>query len=73
MVVQMPCPDKDHVFAASSVENAHTALQEVQAWAAGNGYRLTQPCHPYTVYHEDHSIREWVLLERAAAQTKDAG
>ena len=64
MVVQMPCPDTTRVFAASSSDNEEQARQEVQTWADGNGYRLSQPGRPFTIYHANQPGREWALLER---------
>ncbi len=66
MVYQMPCPDKAHVFAASSVENNEKARREVQAWASGHGYQRPQVENVFTVFRSGVQAREWVLLEREA-------
>lgn len=66
MIYQMPCPDKAHVFAASSVENNEKARREVQVWASGHGYRRPQTENVFTVYRSGVSTREWVFLERDA-------
>ena len=63
MVVQMPCPGKTQIFAASSVVNQEYARREVKLWADGHGYRLAQPDRPFTIYHEGQADREWTLLE----------
>ncbi len=63
MVVQMPCPGKTQIFAASSVANQEHARREVQLWADGHGYRLAQPDRPFTIYHDGQAAREWSLLE----------
>ena len=70
MVVQMPCPGKARVFAASSFDDEELARQELQSWASRNGYRLTQPGRPFTIYHADHSAREWTLLERQVTRLR---
>ena len=69
MVYQMPCPDKAHVFAASSVDDEEQARQEVQAWASGNGYRIASMGNTFTVFGGGSRTREWVLLERARAKS----
>jgi len=69
MIVQLRCPDKAHVFAASSIENEEQARLEVLRWAIGHGYRLVQPSRPFIIYHDDRSVREWVLLERAVTDS----
>jgi hypothetical protein len=66
MVLQMPCPDKARVFVASSVENREQARQEMRLWANDQGYRFAPKDRTFTVYRQDATPREWVLLERAA-------
>lgn len=66
MVLQMPCPNKARVFAASSVENEEQARQEVQRWASEQGYRPAPESRTFTIYRQDSEPREWVLLERTA-------
>ena len=68
MVYQMPCPGKNGVFVASSIPSPEQALQELQHWAAGNGYRIAAVRRSFTVYSAEQQPREWVLLERAADQ-----
>ncbi len=67
MVYQMPCPDNAHLFAASSVENEEQARQELELWASGHGYRIAQEAETFTIFRGSNQPREWVLLERAAA------
>ena len=64
MVYQMPCPDRAHVFAASSVENEEQARGEVRAWADENGYRAEAAKRTFTTFRGGSQPREWTLLER---------
>lgn len=65
MVYQMPCPDRAHVFVASSVENEEQARKEVRAWARGNGYKEASD-RTFTTFQGGLRSREWTLLERGA-------
>lgn len=65
MVYQMPGPGSQGVFAASSDANPDQARQELQDWAAGNGYRIADAARAITVYGRDQQPRQWVLLEQA--------
>ncbi len=68
VVYQMPCPGKNGVFVASSIPSPEQALQELQHWAAGNGYRIAAVRRSFTVYSGERQPREWVLLERSQAE-----
>lgn len=69
MVCQMPCPDRAHVFVASSVENEEQGRREVQSWANGNGYQVAASSHTFTTFRGGCRPREWTLLERGAAKS----
>ena len=69
MVYQMPCPDKAHVFAASSVEDEEQARREVESWASGNGFQVAESSQTFTTFRGGSRSREWILLERAAAKS----
>lgn len=66
MVVQLPYPDKSHVFVASNAENEEQADREVRLWAAGHNYQRQRADRTFTIYKPNVRPREWVLLERAA-------
>ena len=70
MVYQMPCPGSKGVFAASSEPNPEQARQDLQDWAAGNGYRVAEAARAFTVYGRDQQPRQWVLLERAGISAR---
>ena len=63
MVYQMPCPGSKDVFVASSYINPEQAHQDLQRWAAGNGYRLAEAARAFTVYGHDQQPRQWLLME----------
>ena len=69
-LLKCPVPGKARVFAASSFDDEEQARQELQTWATGHGYRLAQPSRPFTIYHADHSAREWMLLEREVTRLR---
>ena len=64
MVLQMPLPQKGRMFIASSDENQEKARCEVRGWARGNGYARPEAEKTFTVFSQDASAREWVLLEQ---------
>lgn len=70
MVYQMPGPGSKGVFVASSEPNPDQARQELQGWAAGNGYRMAEAARAFTVYGRDQQPRQWVLLERAGVSAR---
>ena len=70
MVYQMPCPGSKGVFAASSEPNPEQARQDLQDWAAGNGYRIADAARAFTVYGRDQQPRQWVLLEQAGVSAR---
>ncbi len=70
MVYQMPCPGSKGVFVASSEPNPDHARQELQGWAAGNGYRLAEAARAFTVYGRDQQPRQWVLLEQGQPESR---
>ena len=70
MVYQMPCPGSKGIFVASSYANPDQAQQELQGWAAGNGYRFAGADRAFTVYGHDQQPRQWVLMERGQNEIK---
>ena len=64
MVLQMPCPEKQFVFVASSLEDRQQAETEIVTWASSHGYQLPPPDRVFAVYSEASLAREWRLLER---------
>ena len=65
MVLQMPCPDKQFVFVASSLEDLQQAENEIVTWASSHGYRLPAATQIFTLYSAETTTREWHLLERS--------
>ncbi len=65
MVFEMPCPDKQFVFVASTLEDETQADTEITSWADSHGYRTPKLDQVYTVYTNVSPVREWRLLERA--------
>ena len=72
MVYQMPCPGSKGIFVASSEPNPDRAQQELQGWAAGNGYRLADAARAITIYGRDQQRRQWVLLEQAGVSRQSS-
>lgn len=67
MVLQMPCPDKQFVFVASSLEDRQQAEKEIVIWASSHGYRAPTVDRIFALYSEERLAREWRLLERSLA------
>ena len=64
MVLQMPCPEEQFVFVASSLEDQQQAENEILTWASSHGYRSPATDQIFTLWSRDSRRREWRLLER---------